>query len=675
MRIILDLPWPYLLLCLLCGAAYAAVFYFLGRRTDSFSRPVRWGLAAVRFLAVALIASLLLAPMVKREVHQKEKPIILVAQDNSQSIALAGDSLELSPTLKELERDYELHCYTFGESLREGATVDYHEAATDMAAALSDLRSRYEGRNVGALLLVSDGIFNQGLNPVSLCEGSPYPIYAVGMGDTAVRRDAAVVHLRYNRLAYLGNQFPLEATVGATKLKGNTRTLTVQHNGRTLYSKPITYTSDDFSATESIILTADQPGLQSYTVRIAECDGEVSTVNNQRTITIEVIDGHEKVLILAASPHPDVAALRQALEANQNYEVATSLLSDFHGRLSDYDLLVLHNLPSHQAEVALPPQVPVLFVLGQQTDLQRFNNLHLGLEIVARIAQFNESFPQSNQAFALFSIRDDLMQRIEGFPPLLSPFGDYRHGANTQSIITARIGTVQSGLPLVAFSQKGGTRYGFICGEGVWRWRLADYASNQSHEAFNTLVTKAVVYTSMKAGKERFHVEAKALYRAGEEVTIDASLYDDNFELVNGPEVELTLEGKKYLFNRTGSAYSLNLGTLDPGNYSYTATTTFNRQRLTAHGTFSVEELQIEDLTLVANHGLLNTLAQQTGGRLLPKDSLALLPQWLRERDDVRTVIYSHTRYSSLLDLPWLFLLILLLLGGEWIIRKYHGEI
>ena len=675
MQIISDLPWPFLLLCLLCGVLYAAVLYFVGRRTDGLPRPLRWGLAGLRCLVVTLIAALLLAPMVKRQVNAKEKPIILVAQDNSQSIALSGDSLSLEGTLKALEKDYDLHRYTFGEVLREGAEADYHEAATDMATALADLRGRYEGRNVGALLLVGDGIFNQGLNPVSTCQGLPYPIYAVGLGDTSVRKDALIAHLRCNRLAYLGNQFPIEVTVAATKLKGERKTLSVLHNGRTLFSKPIAYTSDDFSLSESILLTAEQPGLQSYTIRIAESDGEVSVANNSRTVTLEVIDGHEKVLILAAAPHPDVAALRRALEDNQNYEVESALISDFRGRMADYDLLVFHNLPSRSAEVSLPPEVPALFVIGQQTDLQRFNNLHLGLEVVSRIRQFNESTPVANRAFALFSVGDDLMQRIERFPPLSSPFGDYRPSANTQSLLTARIGAVQSGIPLVAFTQKGPVRYGFICGEGLWQWRMADYAASQNHEAFNTLVTKAVVYASMNTGKERFHVEAKSLYRAGEEVTLEASLYDDNYELVNTPEVELSLDGQKFLFNRTASAYSLNLGALAPGRYSYTATTTFNRQRLTASGSFSVEELQLEDLSLVADHALLNTLAQQTGGRFLPKDSLPLLPQLLRERDDIRTVIYSHTRYSSLLNLPWLFILILLLLGTEWIVRKYNGEI
>lgn len=682
MRLISDFPWYFLLLCLAAGAAYSVALYFLGRRTDSMPPALLWGLAGLRMMCVALIAFLLMAPLVKRTVTQKERPILLVAQDNSQSIALAGDSLDLSPLLRELRKEYDVRCYTFGESLQEGERADYQESCTDMASALTELRGRYEGRNVGGLILASDGLFNRGLNPLHCLDALPYPLYAVAQGDTTVRRDAAIAHTRYNRIAYLGNQFPLEVTVAASRLKGQQRTLTVSKDGKVLFSKPISYTSDDFSSTEQLLLTADRAGLQRYTVRLAPCPEEASTQNNERTLTIEVIDGHQRVAVVAAAPHPDVAALCRSLEENQNYEVTSCLAAEFKERPSDYDLLILHNLPAQGLPTPawispLPKGVPILFILGMQSDLSRFNNLHLGLEINSRIRKFNECTPLANPAFSLFTLSDDLRSRLEHFPPLACPFGDYRTAPHTQVLLTARLGNLSTGLPMAAFAQKGAVRYGFLCGEGLWRWRMADYAANQSFEAFNTLINKMVVYTSMKADKERFHVEARALYRAGETVTLEAALYNDNYELVNDPEVELSLTpGGRFLFNRSGTGYSLNLGTLAPGQYRFTATTSLHGQKFSSQGSFSVEELQLEDLTLVADHTLLRTMAQRTGGQLLsPSAALDSLPQLLRQRGDIRHLLYSHTRYVELLRLPWLFLLIVTLLGIEWIVRKYHGEI
>ena len=59
---------------------------------------------------------------------------------------------------------------------------------------------------------------------------------------------------------------------------------------------------------------------------------------------------------------------------------------------------------------------------------------------------------------------------------------------------------------------------------------------------------------------------------------------------------------------------------------------------------------------------------------MLYPDQLDQLPQLLAERDDLKSIVYTHTRYTELLNLPLLFILIVLLLAAEWAIRKLKGE-
>ena len=60
---------------------------------------------------------------------------------------------------------------------------------------------------------------------------------------------------------------------------------------------------------------------------------------------------------------------------------------------------------------------------------------------------------------------------------------------------------------------------------------------------------------------------------------------------------------------------------------------------------------------------------------MLQPSQIGELPQLLQQRDDIKTVVYSNIRYTDLLNVPLLLILLLLLLGAEWGIRKYHGEI
>ncbi len=657
MQILLDYPWYYILFCLLAGAAYSFILYRKApKQQDDTPRSWRLPLALLRFVTVALITFLLLAPLVKRHVNTHEKPIIVLAQDVSESVQPVDHRLwEFDSPQFDIVRD------SFGDK------------TTDIAAALQDIADRYAGRNLGAVVLATDGIFNQGANPTTAATSLAVPVYTVALGDTTHHPDATIAHLRYNHVAYLGNQFPLEVTIRAHRLKGQRGTLTVTHNGRRLHTQEISYTDNTFSTTENITLDADRAGLQSYTITLTGA----TTVS--RTIAVEVIDGHQKIALVAAAPHPDIAALRHAIEKNPNYQIELIEKADFSNRkLGEYSLLILHNLPDGRFQ--LPPaalQIPTIFVIGTQTDLGRFNALRSGLEIVAKARKSDEVTAARNGAFALFNFDEDASQRIEQLPPLTAPFGTYRPAANLQSLFTAKIGNVASDRPMIAFCQQEGIRRAFVVGEGMWRWRLQDYQMTGSHNDFDQVVEKMVVYTSLQTNKERLHVTTRHIYRLGENVVIEAELYDDNYEPVNTPEVSLELRSdlqssaQQYAFNRSGNGYSLPLGTLEPGQYAYTASTTLAGKRYTASGNFIVEDINLEQVNHVADHALLNTIAQTTGAQMLYPDQLDQLPQLLADRDDLKSVVYAHTRYTELLNLPLLFILIVLLLAVEWGIRKW----
>ena len=613
-------------------------------------------MAGLRFLTVSGIGLLLLAPMVKQRVNQQEKPLIVVAKDVSESTQDLNNW-----QMPSLGTTYEVVTDSFGDK------------TTDIATALQEIGNRYAGRNLGAVVLSSDGIYNQGADPTIAASSLAVPVYTVALGDTTHYPDANITHLRYNHVAYLGNKFPLEVTIQAHRLKGQRGTLSIAQGSKRLYSQEITYSDNTFSTTQTITLDADHAGLQSYTITLS------GTTTTSRTIAIEVIDGHQKIALVASAPHPDIAALKQVVEKNPNYEMEILEASNLNSRqLKEYSLLILHNLPNSRIQIPseLIQQVPTLFIVGTQTDLNRFNALHSGLEIVTRVRKSDEVTASLNSSFALFHFDDETAHRLEQMPPLTSPFGTYRPGGNLQTLFFAKIGTLASDRPLVAFCQQDGIRRGFIVGEGLWRWRLQDYLLTGSHSDFDQLIDKTIVYTSLQTNKDHLHVTTRHIYRTGENILVEAQLYDDNFEPVNTPDVDLELRSdtlpapQRYLFNRSAAGYTLPLAQLPPGRYSYSANTTLAGKKYTTTGYFIVEDINLEQSNHVANHALLNTLAQTTGAQMLYPDQLDQLPQLLASRDDLKTTVYSHTRYTELLNLPLLFILIVLLLAAEWALRK-----
>jgi hypothetical protein len=292
-----------------------------------------------------------------------------------------------------------------------------------------------------------------------------------------------------------------------------------------------------------------------------------------------------------------------------------------------------------------------------------------------------EVFAQAVPEFSLFTLSDSTREKISKFPPLLAPFGDYRSLAGNQVLFKQRIGDVPTPYPLLSFKEDNGQRIAVLTGEGLWRWALTEYRANGSHAAVEELLTQVVQYLAANAGRQRFRVyPAKHVFDEGDNVMINAELYNDALELVNTPDVKIDLKsdsGKNYsfLFTRDRQSYQLDAGPLPEGDYSYSASTRLGNQLLTAKGRLTVKPLDLEARQSAADHRLLSAIARQTGGRMVYPAQIGSLVDLIRKNDNIKTVVYEDKHYSDLVDVKWIFVMILALLSAEWLIRKREGEI
>ena len=654
---IIDYPWYYVLLCLLAGAAYATALYFTGR--NAFPKWLQWLLAALRFLAVSAIAFLLLAPVSRQTIHERQKPHVVLAADVSQSVAASADSaFSLTTLADELEGSCMVSMETFGGT------------STDIGEALM----RHSHDDIAALVLATDGIYNRGSNPATIAERLPFPVYTIALGDTSVRRDAALSDLRCNRVAMLGNDFPIEVTINALKLNKRNTTLSITDAaGTTLYRQNIAYSNDIFSSLINASLPANKPGLQRITVRLEPVEGEFTVENNTVSFYIDVIDTRRKVAIYANAPHPDLGALKRSIEANANYEASIIYASEAKADTS-YSLAILHNLPSQShPDVSFASRLPQIYVIGMQTDLSRFNALHSGLEINSKVSRVSEVTAAHQPTFSLFSLDNDAATTIEALPPLSAPFGEAHMTAGVQTLFTARLGNIDTRQPLIAATSQGQHRRAFIWGEGLWRWRLVEWQANGSQTHFDQLISQLIAFSALQQSNNRLQVEAARSYGDDESPALRAQLYNETYELTNTPEVHLHLSGDStnadFTFAREGAAYRLNLPTLKSGLYHYTATTD---DGLSASGSFAVEALNLEQRSLVADHNLLRTISATTGGEMYYPSQI---PDLISRLSAIKPIIYTHTRYAEFLHLPLVLILIIVLIAAEWVLRKYHGEL
>jgi hypothetical protein len=91
-------------------------------------------------------------------------------------------------------------------------------------------------------------------------------------------------------------------------------------------------------------------------------------------------------------------------------------------------------------------------------------------------------------------------------------------------------------------------------------------------------------------------------------------------------------------------------------------------------GVFIVEEIQLEKLESFANHGTLKQLSKQSNGAFYSFANYRKLLQDLAKRKDIAIVSYEDHTFDDLMDYLLIFSLLLLMLAGEWFLRRYYGS-
>ena len=115
------------------------------------------------------------------------------------------------------------------------------------------------------------------------------------------------------------------------------------------------------------------------------------------------------------------------------------------------------------------------------------------------------------------------------------------------------------------------------------------------------------------------------------------------------------------------------MGKLPVGDYEWEATTVSGQQTLTKSGHFSVQEILLENINLVADHNLLRTLSDNTHGQSFNISQLDQVEKAIRSNENIKPIVNYNQKYSPFLD-SWLyFIIIILLLGVEWFMRKWGG--
>lgn len=682
-----------ILLSVFVGTAFAVLLYLKDKKSV-FSRKQILILLVLRAASISVICVLLAAFIIHIKRYSVEKPIVAILVDDSRSIIANNDSLpfksELTNKLDLLQSDLsdlaDVYLYSFAEKLKEFDSLSFRGEITDISQAIEQILVRYEGRNLGGIILISDGIVNSGTDPTTIADRIHVPVYCVGLGDTASQTDLLIRDVRYNPTVAYGNRFPIEIVYQAKNLQNKNSKVVVRINGKETTSRSIEFMTSDVTETITVMSDANSKGILKVDIELIPLDNESQNLNNYKTVMIDVIDKKNKVFIMYSTPHPDITAMKSALEEAMNYEVYTGVHQDYQNLKNQvFDAVILYQLPDRtirqeQTSAIIKDGKPVFFIIGQKTDLKQFNALQTGLRVQQSSPSIQETLPVLNTNFTLFATEGDFQKKISSFPPLLTHFGNFSLTGPHQIFLFQKIGNVTTSSPMLAFINDQGKNMAFLMGEGLHKWKLYDFLKNGSHLTFNEIIQKTLNLLVQKGDKRQLRVYHKDLYFSSEQIIFSAELYSKSMEMITGPQIVFELfnesgEKRNFIFSPQIHDYRLVVGNLTSGKYSWKASTLLDGITIQDQGIFFVETRNIEFSDTEANHELLQYLSNVTDGLFFNSHQMNEIPSIIQKNNQLKSIQYEEDVYTDLISQKWILFLLVILLGAEWTLRKYWGTI
>ena len=662
------------------GALYASLLYLFSKK---YGRGLTVLLFALRTIVIATVVMLFINPYIKQKTYKIEQPIVVIAQDNSESIILNKDSVFYKtkyPKLVDsianlLKKDYDVERLSFGAAVipsAEGARNPlFTEQFTNISATLSTIQRQFYKKNVGAVLLLSDGIVNQGVNPELNIDNYPFPIYAVTLGDTVAYPGMTIKEVRYNKTVQANMLFPLRVTANATNFKGHDMNVIVKMDGADVENIVVPVTSNRFSKTFDFNIDSGDEGVKNISIFLTpvETFPETSLQRDaachvqSRRVFINVTDKKYRVLCVAGAPHPDIAAIKSALDDHFEFDVVYDGNIDY---VNDYDLLILHNY-------SMKSMIPSLSIIG--SDFESFNESQDIVKIGRGAANTNlDVRGRFNNNFGLFIINSDIKNELQSYPPLALPHCEIAFNAHHDDVLLMNIMDLETPNPLLAFANDNeGNKHAFLFGTGCWRWKLYEYFHHHNNDGFNELFSKTVKYLLTEKDKE-LTINHKDSYLNTEQIVFTAELRNPSRELINEPDLQISINNAYYyVFSKGENNYNLNIGMLPEGIYNYRAHTSFGGVEYNASGTFTVESLGVEAQDLTADVERMRSLAWQTGGHHYYVTDIQQVISDLENDERITSIAREETRYDDLINLKWLFISILGLITIEWVLRKMFG--
>ena len=711
-------------LCLLAGAL---LWGWLGWRRRQALGTARFAILWVLQIAAwALVLLVLWEPTLLLQSLRERANSVALLLDTSGSMQRADpDPTRLTqaraaladPAVQRLQANYRLRRFSFTDAAVEVNDFNALPApggTTDIGHAVLGVLQQLRGEPVGALLLASDGADNAGALDPSVLEqivAFGVPVHVIGVGRERMPEDLELQSVSVPARSLPGTS--LEARVVVRHDGPGTAQLKVYDGDRLLLARPIALPAAGELTSATVPLELPEAGYRSLRFVLDPAPGERELGNNERSAVVQVAEGKASILYVEGEPRWEYKFIRRALDDDTSVRLASWLRLSPNGyyrqgiempeELKDgfpvdaatlfrYSALIIGSVPAASFTPAQQQLIRdfvserggSLLMLAGPNGLGDggWGNSVVGGVLPVALPGTGRSYVRQRLSVQptsrglrqpLLQFSDDAADNLrqwQGLPPVADYqlVGALRPAALT--LLEAKNG--ERTQPMLIGQTYGRGHALVLATSGTWRWQMGLPLQDQRHELFWRQLARSLVIDS----PEPFELTATA---RGANVALRAELRDARYQAQGGAQLTVTAaqgsERTRIALTPVAGQSGVYAAQWQPdssGDWFLEAEAVRDAKSLgKARAVIHYQKGGAEAFSLRQNRALLTGLASATGGRYWEPGALQGLPDAIRaSRAGV-----SEQQSLPLWHAPASFLMLLLLKGGEWLLRRRWGVV
>jgi len=608
--------------------------------------------------------------------------------------------------------------------------------ATHISRAVTGALAGRPKQDLAAFFLLTDGIDNSADDPVQACADAEVPIITVGIGSRLRQegsfRDILVENIEHPTRATVNNVVLVDAFIESLGYPDRVVDVHLMQDDRILAAERVVLDNKEGPQKASLKFTPPATGQFGYRVTIPVDDTERIRENNEQSFTMTITDPKIRVLYIEGTLRTEYRELRRVLETDPNVELLSLIRVDetTFNQQGNIRGVTLTGFPREKKEMLLFD----VFIIGdldrtffsdaQLNDLREVVREGRGLLMIGGYHSLGpggygrtpveEMLPvflgtravgQEKAPFiprlTAAGVGHPIFDGITGFFPRPGQAADRelpnllgcvmtagpQPGGQVLAVHPARRDAKGNWLTVAAVKQFGGGRTMVFTADTTWQWSLALRALRRESpfvrfwgQAIRWLASKELKERATKPGVEAF--TDRTYYRPGEKIVFSAAVRAEEGRATNRavtsaaitlPNGEKTSLALPYRTGTTGE-YGAEFEPPEPGDYTAVVSAAsgetgalYGRTELT----FQVGRPNLEFDSLDINEALLRRIARETDGQYIELYDVATIIQGLRRARRERQVQHRVTLCGHR-QLPIIFAAFILIVTGEWILRKRY---